>query len=242
MKNISKAAIFTLLNIGLFFSSAQTGNVGINTTAPTNTLHIASAANPLRMEGLQNGASGDKILTVDANGVVRQQAASLGAGVTGLLVGTYTSVGGNSVSITQNSTVNIPGVSISFTPTVNTTAIITLSALPVPGAANRPTQGTVDILQNGTKIASQYYSASDGNPGSSDTTFGLVRLGNYVTTTRQVNLNANTTYTFTAQAKSWRATTVFNVDPTNVSTSYVGALPSDIDAMKTIMNISLYTR
>lgn len=47
--------------------------VGIGTNNPTNTLHIVSNANPLRLQGLLSGASSDSVLTVDANGVVRRR-------------------------------------------------------------------------------------------------------------------------------------------------------------------------
>lgn len=46
------------------------GKTGIGTAAPTNTLHV-NGTNPLRLEGLQTGVVSDKILTTDANGVVR---------------------------------------------------------------------------------------------------------------------------------------------------------------------------
>ncbi len=51
------------------------GNVGIGTTAATNTLHVFAASNPVRLEGLQTGASTDNMLTADATGVVRQVSA-----------------------------------------------------------------------------------------------------------------------------------------------------------------------
>lgn len=73
---------------------AQVGNVGINTDSPTNALHVVSTANPLRLQGLQTGATTDNLLTVDATGVVRQNSS-----VKGLLVGTYTAFGTNPVTI-----------------------------------------------------------------------------------------------------------------------------------------------
>jgi hypothetical protein len=47
------------------------GNIGIGTTTPTNKLHIVAATNPLRLQGLQSGASTDSVMTVDGTGVVR---------------------------------------------------------------------------------------------------------------------------------------------------------------------------
>lgn len=48
------------------------GKIGIGTATPDNTLHV-KGTNPLKLEGLQTGTASDKVLTVDANGVVRQQ-------------------------------------------------------------------------------------------------------------------------------------------------------------------------
>ncbi len=48
------------------------GAVGIGTNVTTNTLHVVAAADPIRMEGLQSGDSGNKILTVAGNGVVKK--------------------------------------------------------------------------------------------------------------------------------------------------------------------------
>lgn len=53
---------------------AGTGNVGIGTTNPTNTLHIFSPANSLRLQEVQvSTSSTDKGLAIDANGVVKIQ-------------------------------------------------------------------------------------------------------------------------------------------------------------------------
>jgi hypothetical protein len=49
------------------------GEVGIGLNTPTNKLHILATANPIRLEGLQNGANADQIMTVDATGVARKR-------------------------------------------------------------------------------------------------------------------------------------------------------------------------
>lgn len=48
------------------------GNVGINTSNPTNQLHIAGGTDPLRLEGLQTGGSTDSVLVTDGTGVVKK--------------------------------------------------------------------------------------------------------------------------------------------------------------------------
>ena len=55
---------------------STTGNVGIGINAPTNTLHVKAASNPLRLEGLQPLSNAGTILAVDANGVVYTTSAS----------------------------------------------------------------------------------------------------------------------------------------------------------------------
>lgn len=50
----------------------STRNVGIGTSSPSNTLHVNAASNPVRLQGLQTGASTDMMLTANATGVVRQ--------------------------------------------------------------------------------------------------------------------------------------------------------------------------
>jgi len=46
------------------------GKTGIGTTvAPTNQLHVKAATDPIRVEGLQAGASSDNFVTTDATGV-----------------------------------------------------------------------------------------------------------------------------------------------------------------------------
>lgn len=52
------------------------GHVGINTVTPTHKLHIADAADPLRVQGIVSGATGLPVLTVDNTGVVKQIAAN----------------------------------------------------------------------------------------------------------------------------------------------------------------------
>jgi hypothetical protein len=45
---------------------------GIGNTAPTNKLHVTASINPVRLEGVQYGATTDSILSINATGVVRK--------------------------------------------------------------------------------------------------------------------------------------------------------------------------
>jgi hypothetical protein len=66
-----------------YFRVQSNGFTGIGenpTTYPTNQLHVIANTNPLRLEGLQEGAATDSILTVNNTGVVRQSANPMPAG------------------------------------------------------------------------------------------------------------------------------------------------------------------
>jgi hypothetical protein len=49
------------------------GKVGIGTNTSASQLYVIATADPLKLEGLQNGATTDEHLVVDANGVVRKK-------------------------------------------------------------------------------------------------------------------------------------------------------------------------
>ncbi|WP_276379370.1 hypothetical protein [Flavobacterium sp. H4147] len=92
----------------------STGFIGIGTTTPTTALEVTASANPLKLNGLQTGATSDQLLTVNASGVVRQQTVSsiVAAGTTHTL-----GLSGSTLTSTVNG----------IAPTVN------LSTLPIAG-------------------------------------------------------------------------------------------------------------
>ncbi len=51
----------------------NTGLIGMGTNAPTNQLDVKATADPLRLEGVQGGASTDSVMTINATGVVKQR-------------------------------------------------------------------------------------------------------------------------------------------------------------------------
>lgn len=65
MKKLLAAAII------LFTMATSKAQVGIGTSNPTNTFHVVSTGNPVRFEGLQTGASGDRVVVSDTSGVLR---------------------------------------------------------------------------------------------------------------------------------------------------------------------------
>ncbi|MCI5056445.1 MAG: hypothetical protein MRY83_10080, partial [Flavobacteriales bacterium] len=50
------------------------GNIGIGTTAPSTKLQVTASTDPLKLEGLQNDASLDTVVTVDTDGVLHKTA------------------------------------------------------------------------------------------------------------------------------------------------------------------------
>ncbi|MCI5058721.1 MAG: hypothetical protein MRY83_21595, partial [Flavobacteriales bacterium] len=67
--HINKIGNNTILN-------ADAGAIGIGEDAPTNKLHVTSASDPVKLEGLVNDPSLDTVITVDANGVLHKAAFS----------------------------------------------------------------------------------------------------------------------------------------------------------------------
>lgn len=71
-----KKITILLFIIMCFILNLPAQNVGIGIAIPTNKLHVISATNPLRLEGLQTGSSTDSVLTTDATGVIRKRTIS----------------------------------------------------------------------------------------------------------------------------------------------------------------------
>lgn len=89
-------AFFTLLLLASLQSYSQ--NVGIGILSPTNKLHVLSATDPLRLEGLQSGAVTDSFVTVNTLGIVKRRSITLG--------GTGWTITGNAGTV---STINFLG-------------------------------------------------------------------------------------------------------------------------------------
>jgi hypothetical protein len=138
----------------------------------------------------------------------------------------YEAIGTTAIAIAAGSTSDIPGATLSVTTTsAATTLLITYSALPVPTSANASVQGSIDLLVDGTKQVSSYYSAADGNT--------LVRLGNY-STAQKIIIVAAGVHIIKLQAKSWVGSTDFNTNPVGV---YGGAIATDVNSMKARISV-----
>ncbi len=64
----------TTVGQGAFTMSFDgTSNLGMGNAAPSNRLHVTSASNPVRFEGIVGGAVADSLVTADATGVLRKR-------------------------------------------------------------------------------------------------------------------------------------------------------------------------
>jgi trimeric autotransporter adhesin len=83
-----------------FFSLSVTAvsqNVGIGIAVPLNRLHVNAPADPLRLDGLQSGATTDSIVTVNALGVIRKRTAAAA-----IAAGGWSLTGNNTLSAATN--------------------------------------------------------------------------------------------------------------------------------------------
>ena len=136
------------------------GNVGIGTIHPSNKLHIVSTSNPVKLEGLQTGASADQIVTVDANGVLKKVTSSSLPNSAyqepWVVQGGTTPATTNSQAISQNASVAI-GKSTAYNSTNQT-------MLDVAGAVR------VGINQSGA-VGTNSLAIGDGNTASGSASF-----------------------------------------------------------------------
>jgi trimeric autotransporter adhesin len=77
--------------------TAFSQNVGIGIATPLNRLHVNAPADPLRLDGLQSGASTDSIVTVNASGVIRRRTAAAAIATSG-----WSLTGNSGLSATNN--------------------------------------------------------------------------------------------------------------------------------------------
>lgn len=218
-----KKKIFTIGALALaIVSFAQTGNVGIATSTPTERLDIGTGNLRVRDISTTAGSQTDRFVVADITGVLKTIPPPSGhIQFIGEVYGTTPQ------TIAQNVTADLNGASITFTTTNVTTAMITYSALPLPANGGAPVQGSIDLVVDGVKVVSSYYSAGDSGP--------LIKTGNYSTAQHLINNLPVGTHTIKLQAKSWVNSTNFNIDP--VASGYGGALPSDSRAFKARISV-----
>jgi hypothetical protein len=204
---------------------AQSGNIGIGTNAPTAKLHVAGN---VRIADGTEGAN--KVFTSDATGTGTWQSP---AAAPGALSGVYEVLGTGQQTMAANTTADINGATITITLTKASTLLITYSALGLPTNSSAPTQGTINLMVDGTQQISSYYSGQDAPNGGS----GSTQLGNYSTSQKVITLGPGS-HTIKLQAKCWNNSTTFNVDPFAVG--YHGSLASDVNSMKARISVIVF--
>lgn len=154
------ASLFPIVSLAQ--STTETnyeGKVGINTDKPTNTLHILSEKNPLRMEGLQSSSTtNDTSLVVDANGVVYKR---LNYNFVGYLRNNYQA----DTPYDRNSTPNINGIYTinDFEILINDGPVVNGVVQPIFNSTNGNFTAPVDGVYRVKITLSMGYYPTDGN-------------------------------------------------------------------------------
>lgn len=122
MKFKQLTALF-FLGGSLFLSAQNTGNVGINTTTPTATLHVLGKGNTATTQSLKvENSDGTNLLTINDNGTVSGSAvANFGGG------------GGSNVPVFVNAFSDVTITGESQMVNINGNAIVTLPSTPSNG-------------------------------------------------------------------------------------------------------------
>lgn len=220
------------LNELMYLTNINSGAVGIRTITPQKSLHVNGSlqvVNEINVGGSATAAG--------SAGTTGQILTSSGAGaapswqslntVSGTIASANYVQGTTALTIANGTTADVPGVTITLTVPTGKTQTFLFTIL---GFAVQPnigsTQGTFNLLQNGTKISSAYTSSSDGN--------GLVKLPHPTTFLKSITLPAGT-YTFKVQYSSWSGDQIVNFNPT----TYAG-YNGDTESMLTKMQVLVY--
>lgn len=209
-----------------------TGNVGVGTQTPQKSLHVNGSlqvVNEINVGGTASAAG--------SSGTTGQILTSGGAGAapswqtlntaSGTIASANYVQGTTALTVANGTTADVPGATITLTVPTGKTQTFLFTILGFAVQLNTSsTQGTFNLLQNGTKISSAYTSSSDGN--------GLVRLPHPTTFLKSITLPAGT-YTFKVQYSSWSGDQIVNFNPA----TYAG-YNGDTEAMLTKMQVLVY--
>ena len=186
----------------------------------TNTAQIAKSSNG------QAPQAGYIATAADTSGNVLWIAATSAPGA---IDGVYEFLGTNQIDIPANSTATVPMNGNSFTLHKSGKVLITYSLLPLPVNGGQPIQGSIDLMVNGIKTISSYYSATDAPAG-------LIKLGNYSTAQKIMSLPPGN-HTIGLNVKSWYNTTRTNVNP---YPTYAGSTANDTQAMVARITVIIF--
>jgi hypothetical protein len=151
--------------------------------------------------------------------------------VSGTINNVYYVQGTTAATATVGQIIDVPGVTVTIVvpPATTRTFLFTILGYATFADSNS-TQGTFNLLQNGTKISSAYASKAGYFPGG-------VALGSMpvpVTFLKSVTLTAGI-YTFKVQYSAWSGSATVNFVPS----TYVG-YNGDTEAMLTKMQVLVY--
>jgi len=192
-------------------SHYSTAQVGIGTDNPQATLHIVPKddKDPLKLEGLKEGElSSSNLLSVDNQGVVNKVELSK---LSGRLIHSENLIGTDEVVIIGNDSIDpndedIPGLSVTYKPSVDCTALITVNTVPIQkinSSVLTTTRTRLKLKLNNDIISERFISISIS---------AEIRPLSFTTV---VNLDANKEYTFkvTANQAIPLNTITFNKEP-----------------------------
>ncbi len=168
--------------LGFGFSGGTTkmallgnGYLGIGTTAPTNTLHVVSTSDPLKLGGLQTVTSFDKILAIDTDGVVKSVAAANISPEPWYNVATNTGATANTQNIYQMGAVSI-GKNAVYSSAVSGSNLVQLDTAGAVRFGNTQ-RGSVGINSIATGLNNEASGANSSSFGKNNTISGSASIG-----------------------------------------------------------------
>ncbi|MCS3870720.1 hypothetical protein J3D55_003636 [Chryseobacterium ginsenosidimutans] len=213
--------------------------VGINTPTPQKSLHVNGSlqvVNELNVGGNAStaGSAGTAGQILTSNGAAAAPSWQTLNTVGGSINSIYYVQGTTEATAYVGQTIDVPGVTITLTvpPTKTQTFLFTILGYTTLTNGSS-TQGTLNLLQNGTKISSAYVSKAGSFPGVT----GGILLANMpipVTFLKSVTLTEGT-YTFKVQYSAWYGSTTLNYVPSNY-----GGYNGDTEAMLTKMQVLVF--
>jgi hypothetical protein len=208
-----------------FSIDAASNKIGIKTTTPTAELEVVGTTKTTNLQ-ITNGATAGNVLTSDASGNATWKSPTNTPGSLSVIVN---QVGTTTSTINQGSTVDVPG--LTYTHTVPSTVASQTLFFTITGYAPELStingaQGTFNLLQNGTKISSSYFSTTSAPV--------LQNLPSSSTLIKGTTLPPGT-YTFTVTCSAWFGNVLVNYIPTIYS-----GYNNDPECMKSKMTIQVF--